>query len=318
MSMNINDSKISNYYSIYKEKKSGSKTFSQKSKQQEEPIKNEGSKMPLNNNLISTFNSNNSNILNLEEENKIVQKQINNINNNNNQISVLHSSKKNLILFNILKKKKKIRKDDIEQTIIRHFIKFFFYFVNFYIKTKVKEKKIELRKDFKIIYYKDKDTIKIKHILELTIEQLLLFKPKEKNKNNNKNENQNDNNKRNNQNDNKSDEKNDNKKKIGKERIKKSYFSLNEELLKEIKNNIAFSLDNFFESRLIDLFTNIYSKKRKEIDLKKYDIKSKLPKIIRIFEDLKKNNKNKEKIMDDIINKKIVCRRNIFKTNKKE
>ena len=110
MEYNINDSKISNYYSIYKEKKSGSKTFSQKSKQQEEPIKNEGSKMPLNNNLISTFNSNNSNILNLEEENKIVQKQINNINNNNNQISVLHSSKKNLILFNILKKKKKINK----------------------------------------------------------------------------------------------------------------------------------------------------------------------------------------------------------------
>ena len=200
--MNINDSKISNYHSTNKEKISASKTFPQKSKEQEEPIKNEGPQKSLNNTQFSIFNSNNNNIINNEED-KIVQKKINNIN-NNNQISVLQSSKKNIKIFNILrknkKKGKKMREDDIGQTIIRHFIKFFFYFVNFYIKKKIKEKRIKLRKNinFKIIYYKDKDTIKIKDILKLTIKELLLFKPKKKNKINNKTDNKNDNNKSNN------------------------------------------------------------------------------------------------------------------------
>lgn len=322
MSMNKNDSKISNYFSTNKEKISVPKTFSQKSKEQEEPINNEGPKKSLNNNLFTIFNSNNPNIIN-QEKDKIVQKKINNIN-NNNQISVLHSSKKKIKIFNILrknkKKGKKTREDDITQTIIRHFINFFFYFVNFYIKTKIKEKRIRLSKviNFKIIYYKDKDTIKIKDILKFNIENLLLFKPKKKDTINNKNDNKNDNNKSNNKNDNKSDEKNGNEKKIG-NKEKKSYIYLNEEQFREIKNNINISLDNFFERPLIDLFIDIYSKKRKEIDLTKYEIKSKLPKNIETFEELKKRNKDKEAIMDKIIKKKIINTQRIkFKTYKKK
>lgn len=155
-----------------------------------------------------------------------------------------------------------------------------------------------------VIYYKVKEKISMEDILALTIEKLLLFKPK---KIDTKNNNGNDNNIFDKKNyNNISDDKNVNLKKKRKIRKKKDYVSINEEQFNEIKSNKDFSsLDNFFARPVIYLFNDIYNQKRNKIDLKNYEIKSKLPNDIKIFYDLKAKNKEKEKEMVDIYNKKI-------------
>ena len=189
----------------------------------------------------------------------------------------------------------------------------------FTLKKKIKDNRIKLKKEinFKNIYYKDKDTIKLKDIPNLTIENLLLFKPKKiNNNNNNKNDNKNDININNNKDDNKIDVKNYNKTKISTKRKKISYFSLNEEVFKEIKKYNIFSSDHFFKIPLKNLFLDIYYQKRGEIDLTKYEIKSKLPRNIKIFETLKKKYIKNKDIMIKLINQKF--KKAIFKTDKKE
>jgi hypothetical protein len=199
---------------------------------------------------------------------------------------IYNSSLKKVIIFNIIKKRKNKRinkkhggnsKDNIRQSITRHFIKFFFGFVNFYIEKKLEDEKLKLGKEIRFkIYYKDKEKIKLKDILNMTVEKLLLF---EMIKNNNKNE-------------------------INNNKIE---TSSNKELLNIIK--MIFSLDNFLKKPIIDLFKDIYLKKREEIDLSIYGIKEELPKNLKLYEKLKENYKNnieKVKIMESVIKTRII------------
>ena len=286
--MNIDENRIYKHFSNNNGKNNNQIIFLQNKKDKEEIKKTEESTNSLNENIDS-----NNHIFSGESN-------INQKSKSKNQISNL--SLKKDIIFNIMKERKNKRinkkhdgnsKDNIRQTITRHFIKFFFGFVNCYIHKKLEKEKIQLRKEIKFtIYYKDKEKIKLKDILRLTIEKFLSFDP---NKNNNN-------------------ELND----------YRMNAYMNKEQLNIIKTNSNCSLDNFLKKRVIDLFKDIYIKKRKDIDLSNYEIEEELPKNIKIFETLKENNKyniKKIKIMKSIIEALIInpIRKKVhFKTKKTE
>ena len=266
--MSINENRIYNHLSINKEKSNNQIIFLRTEK---EEIKKNGGPINSLNEII--YLNNNNNFFGKVQKNKSV-----------NQI--YNSSLKKVIIFNIIKKRKNKRinkkhggnsKDNIRQSITRHFIKFFFGFVNFYIEKKLEDEKLKLGKEIRFkIYYKDKEKIKLKDILNMTVEKLLLF---EMIKNNNKNE-------------------------INNNKIE---TSSNKELLNIIK--MIFSLDNFLKKPIIDLFKDIYLKKREEIDLSIYGIKEELPKNLKLYEKLKENYKNnieKVKIMESVIETRII------------
>ena len=270
--MSINENRIYNHLSINKEKSNNQIIFL---KTEKEEIKKNGEPINSLNEII--YINNNNNFFGKVQKNKSV-----------NQI--YNSSLKKVIIFNIIKIRKNNRinkrinkkhggnsKDNIRQSITRHFIKFFFGFVNFYIEKKLEDEKLKLGKEIRFkIYYKDKEKIKLKDILNMTVEKLLLF---EMIKNNNKNE-------------------------INNNKID---TSSNKEKLNIIK--MIFSLDNFLKKPIIDLFKDIYLKKREEIDLSIYGIKEELPKNLKLFEKLKENYKNnieKVKIMESVIETRII------------
>ena len=270
--MSINENSIYNHLSINKEKSNNQIIFLRTEK---EEIKKNGGPINSLNEII--YLNNNNNFFGKVQKNKSV-----------NQI--YNSSLKKVIIFNIIKIRKNNRinkrinkkhggnsKDNIRQSITRHFIKFFFGFVNFYIEKKLEHEKLKLGKEIRFkIYYKDKEKIKLKDILNMTVEKLLLF---EMIKNNNKNE-------------------------INNNKID---TSSNKEKLNIIK--MIFSLDNFLKKPIIDLFKDIYLKKREEIDLSTYGIKEELPKNLKLYEKLKENYKNnieKVKIMESVIKTRII------------
>ena len=186
--------------------------------------------------------------------------------------------------------------DNIKQIIIKHFINFFKYFINYIISKKINEKEIKFQ-----ISYRTKNKIKLKHINELTVEHLLLIEPK-RNINN----------------------KNSESFDYNEEKLKK------EENIKKIRKIVGISLDKLFETKVIDLFKNIYFKdindeNDKNIDLNIYGIEGidfMINEDIPTYKKLKdkfKDDKIKLKIMDDIINSKIINppKANIFKVAKK-
>ena len=99
----------------------------------------------------------------------------------------------------------------------------------------------------------------------------------------------------------------------------------NKKRLEIIRTFLGSLLDNFFETRVISLF-KIYIKKKEKIDLKKYGIQGivlKLPKNMKTFKKLKEKQKNREKIqkMNKLINSEFINPkkrrlRKIFKTKK--
>ena len=316
MSKKVNDGLISYICSANKKDNDCQKKLPKNPKEPEEPKKNEGLKTSLSNVLVIPIYSNINNKNSLID--KIVENNNNNNNNNNNinqiskkvtsknKIKIFDINKENIIKDNIIKKPKYINKkkkrhganspDNLTKTLIRHFIDFFFSFINFYIENKANEKKIELEETicFKKINCKDKDYIKIKDILGLKIEKFLLLESKKKGKNK--------------QNDNKNDKKNN-----------VSYVSLNKEELNKVKINFGSSLNNILKKDVKDLFFDIYYQNRDEINLEKYEIKDNLDENIQIFEDLKRKKDNhKIKLLEEIIQNKMISpkKKELFKTKK--
>ena len=100
-------------------------------------------------------------------------------------INNINKTKSNI--FNITKEKKNKRKrkkhdgyfkDNLKQRLIRHFINYLIYFINLTVKKMINNKEIKFK-----IGYKDKEFIKIEHIVENNIEDILLFKPIKNEKN---------------------------------------------------------------------------------------------------------------------------------------
>ena len=316
MSKKVNDGLISYICSANKKDNDCQKKLPKNPKEPEEPKKNEGLKTSLSNVLVIPIYSNINNKNSLID--KIVENNNNNNNNNNNinqiskkvtsknKIKIFDKNKENIIKDKIIKKPKYINKkkkrhgandpDNLTKTLIRHFIDFFFSFINFYIENKANEKKIELEETicFQKINCKDKDYIKIKDILGLTIEKFLLLESNKKGKNK--------------QNDNKNVKKNN-----------VSYVSLNKEELNKVKINFGSSLNNILKKDVKDLFFDIYYQNRDEINLEKYEIKDNLDENIQIFEDLKKKKDNhKIKLLEEIIQNKMISpkKKELFKTKK--
>ena len=261
--------------------------------------------------------------LNINKDNKNKIKENNNSSkrityNNTNEHNSLNNStikkcenisinKEEKKIINSLKEKEKIFKvnyrtihdgdspDNIKQIIIKHFVNFFKYFINYIISKKINKEKIIFQ-----IGYQTKNKIKLRHIIELTVEQLLSFEPNKNIKNEN------------------------NQSFDYEEKLK------NEENIKKIRNIVGSSLDKLFRTKVIELFKNIYIKdindeNEKNIDLKIYGIEGMgfaLNEEIPTYKKLKdkfKDNKTKLKIMDDIINTKIINppKTKIFKVYKK-
>ena len=169
--------------------------------------------------------------------------------------------------------------DNIKQIIVTNFINFFRIFINYIISKKLNDDIIEFQ-----IGYKLKYKIKIEDIRVLTIEKLLTFEPHTNHKNK-------------------------------KTEIIKN--NKNIEKIKKIKKVLGTQLDTFFKTKVIKLFKDIYVKDitnelDKNIDLKIYGIDNlifKLTNDMPTYTKLKnkfKENKTKIKIMDDIVNNKII------------
>ena len=301
MSKKVNDGLISYICSANKKDNDCQKKLPKNTKGPEEPKKNEGLETSLSNVLVTPIFSNINNKNSLRD--KIVENNNNNNNNINqiskkvtskNKIKIFNINKENIIKDNIIKNPKYINKkkkrhgandpDNLKKTLIRHFIDFFFSFINFYIKNKANEKKIELEETicFQKINCKEKDYIKIKDILNSEIEKFLLLESNKKGKNK--------------QNDNKNDKKNN-----------VSYVSLNKKELNKVKINFGSSLNNILKKDVKDLFFDIYYQNRDEINLEKYEIKDNLDENIQIFEDLKRKKDNhKIKLLEEIIQNKMI------------
>lgn len=201
----------------------------------------------------------------------------------------LDSAEKKTKIFNIKKKKKFKRKphggdssDDIKQSIIRHFISFLLDFINIVVKKRIKNKSNTNKKiEFKI-GYQMKAKIKVKDLLELNVEKLLVnFSFKNEIMNN-------------------------------ETKTKTPINNYNEKQLEKIRNLIGSSLNQFFETKVIKIFQDIYyEKKTKKVQkannvMKKYGIEGMTINLKNFnkYGKLRKknfNNKEKLKIMDNII-----------------
>ena len=233
---------------------------------------------------------------------------------NNNEYHIKKISnpiiKKNLI-FHIRKIRKRKKhdansKDNIIQTIIRNFIDFFLAFINLAVKRKIKKEKQrieEFKKDKnKVINLEEiqfkigfviKGKIKVKDIINLSVESFLILDEERKDKNAQLNDN-----------------------------------ISNKKRLKIIRTFLGSLLDNFFETPVISLFKEIYAKKKEKINLKKYGIEGivlNLPKNMKTFKKLKEKQKNREKIQkmnklikSEFISPKKSILRKIFKIKKKD
>lgn len=183
--------------------------------------------------------------------------------------------------------------DNIKQIIITNFINFFIIFVNFIISKLIKEEKIIFQ-----IGYQIKNKIKLEDLISLTVEQLLTFQSlvNQNSKNINK-----------------------------KEEVQ------NSEIIKRVREILSSKLDIFFETKVINLFKDIYAREiknenDKNIDLKIYGIKGlifKLEEDIPTYQKKKEQylgNKTKIKIMDDIVKNIFIIHPNSkkFKTEIKE
>ena len=223
----------------------------------------------------------------------------------------LDSAEKKSKIFNIKKEKKKKKKrfkrkrhdgyseDNIKQSIIRHFISFLLDFINIIVNKRIKNKS-NTKKEIKFkIGHKMKEKIKVKDLKELTVEQLLVnfsFKSK-------KNE-------------------------IMNNETKTPINNYNEKQLEEIRNLIGSSLNQFFETKVIKIFQDIYyGKKTKKVQkannvMKKYGIEGMTINLKNFnkYEKLRKKNfknKDKLKIMDNIIKNKFK-EKNLFEIKKNE
>ena len=314
MSKKVNDGLISYICSANKKDNDCQNKLPKNTKGPEEPKKNECLETSLSNVLVTPIFSNINNKNSLRD--KIVENNNNNNNNINqiskkvtskNKIKIFNINKENIIKDNIIKNPKYINKkkkrhgandpDNLTKTLIRHFIDFFFNFINFYIENKANEKKIELEETicFQKINCKEKDYIKIKDILNSKIEKFLVLESNKKGKNK--------------QNDNKNDKKNN-----------VSYVSLNKKELNKVKINFGSSLNNILKKDVKDLFFDIYYQNRDEINLEKYEIKDNLDENIQIFEDLKRKKDNhKIKLLEEIIQNNMISpkKKKLFKTKKK-
>lgn len=277
-----------------------------------------------------SFNQNSFNISQENELNKInfiSEKEQLNDQNKRKKIELNHSTNSNKIIQNIffIRKEKKLKKmkrhcaiskDNIIQTIIRDFINFFTIFINLVLKQKIKKEKAKIEKiqteklckinikeiQFKI-RYEIKEKIKVKDILNLTVEKMLLL-----------------------------DEIKNQEKKIDLGKNNDNLFqninsiNTNKNRLKIFRTFFDSSLDIFFKTRVISLFKDIYIKNKKKIDLKIYGIPGIIlhpPKYMPTFKKLKKMKKNKpkEEIMNLVVKNKFINpkrKRIKFKIIKKE
>lgn len=280
--------------------------------------------VPLNPNLIPSINSKNDYCL--SEGGVVIFKN----DNLNNEKLISSPLKKKERIFNIKKEKRKRRnkekhgansKDNIIQTIITDFINFFLSFINLSIKKKIKKEnrrkgeknEINLEEIIFKIGFNIKSKIKVKDILDSTIESLLSFdemKSQKYEKNICKNETSSSNVKSN---------------------LVNNTSTSNKQKIAILRAFFGSSLDSFFKTNVIALFKDLYLKTRKKVDLKKYGIQGiilRIPKNLQTFKRLKekKKNKNKAKIMNDIIKIKFINpkkknpkkRRVFFKIEKKE
>lgn len=222
----------------------------------------------------------------------------------NNSIKIKYNANNNEEILDITKEKNKIfqvnyrikhdgdSRDNIKQIIVTNFVNFIIKFINFIVRKKIRNESIKFG-----IGYQLKYKIKLENIIELTVEELLLFKQNNNGKNKGNN--------------------------IKEEKLE------NENNIKKIRKLIGISLDKLFGTKLIDLFKDIYIKdilneNDKIIDLNKYGLEGivfNLNDDIPIYQKLKdkfKDNKTKLKIMDDIINTKLINLKkpNIFKVEK--
>lgn len=278
----------------------------------------------------SSFNQNSFNISQKNELNKInfvSEKEQLNDQNKRKKIELNHSTNTNKKIQNIffIRKEKKLKKmkrhcaiskDNIIQTIIRDFINFFTIFINLVLKQKIKKEKAKIEKiqteklckinikeiQFKI-RYEIKEKIKVKDILNLTVEKMLLL-----------------------------DEIKNQEKKIDLSKSDDNLFqninsiNTNKNRLKIFRTFFDSSLDIFFKTRVISLFKDIYIKNKKKIDLKIYGIPGIIlhpPKYMPTFKKLKKMKKNKpkEEIMNLVVKNKFINpkrKRIKFKIIKKE
>ncbi len=312
MSRYINRYGISSQNSNTAEK-IANKIIIHKAKEQEKPKKGEVSLNLLNVDLFPFINSKIGNSL---PEGTITFK--NNNSNNENQISNnLTKKKESIFSIRKVKRKKTFRrkhdanaKDNIKRTIITDFINFFLSFINLSIKQKIKKEKIKI--DFEEIQFKIgfdiKSKIKVDNILYSTIESFLLLDEMKIQKNG----------------------KNMNKNKTYFSNTKKNFVNNksnnNKQKIKIIRTIFDCSLNTFFDTKIKTIFKEIYLKSRKIVDLKKYGMQGivlKIPKNLQTFTKLKKkkNNRKKEKIMNDLIKNQFINpkkRRISFKIQKKE
>ena len=303
MSKNINNNDKSSKDCYNRENNKSKKKISQSNENGQEKS---GKIIPnLNSKIFMNINSENNNSL-LEGE-SITQQ-------NNNEYHIKKISnpiiKKNLI-FHIRKIRKRKKhdansKDNIIQTIIRNFIDFFLAFINLAVKRKIKKEKQrieEFKKDKnKVINLEEiqfkigfviKGKIKVKDIINLSVESFLILDEERKDKNAQLNDN-----------------------------------ISNKKRLKIIRTFLGSLLDNFFETPVISLFKEIYAKKKEKINLKKYGIEGivlNLPKNMKTFKRLKEKQKNREKIQkmnklikSEFISPKKSILRKIFKIKKKD
>lgn len=243
-----------------------------------------------------------------------------------NKISETSKGKSNIFFIRKEKKKNNKRRhgansnDNIIQTIIRDFINFLIMFINLVLKQKKRKEKAKIediknQKMIKInieeiqlkIGYKIKETIKVNHILNLTVEKMLLL-----------------------------DELKNRKIQINEQRNNSinniEIINTNKYRIKILRIFYDSSLDIFFKTPVICLFKDVYIKNKKKIDLKIYGIPGiilKMPKYIPSFQKLikkvKDRNRSKEKIIimnylieSKFLNPKRKMRKKIkFKTTKK-
>ena len=259
----------------------------------------------LNSKILANINLGKNNSL-LERE-SIGQQNINSY--HINEISKPINQKGLIFYIRKIRKRKKHdanSKDNIVQIIIRNFIDFFLAFINLAVKRIIKKEKPKIEKlkkekykeiNFEEIQFKIgfviKRKIKVKDILDLSVERLLNLDQERKIKNVQQNDN-----------------------------------TSNKKRLIKIRTLLGSLLDNFLKIPVISLFREIYAKKKEKIDLNKYGIKGivlKLPKNMKTFKKLKEKQRNRQKVQkmnkiikSEFINPKKRRLRKIFKIMKKE
>lgn len=287
MTSSINENDISQQYNCITYQNTNKKIIPLKeSKKEKRKIDEEKTSFSSDKNL----NNNNSNEKSVIDNNSI-KIEYNNI--NDEGILDIPKEKNKIFQVNYRIKHDGDSKDNIKQSIVTNFINFIVNFINFIIRKKTNNESIKFR-----IGYQLKNKIKLENFIELTVEELLSFKQNCNNKN-------------------------------------KSYDIKEEKIenninIKKIRELIGVSLDKLFETKLIDLFKDIYMKdiindNDKNIDLKEYGLEGIILNLkdddIPTYQKLKdkfKDNKTKIKIMDDIINIKLINpqKPNMFKIEK--